>query len=191
MLTTSRIAFCFLFLSILVFTSVMFYNVGANKKSQDIVYVELQNKATTKIAVNAEYLRCMATNIYHEAASEPFMGQVMVARVVMNRIKHGFAQNPCAVIYAKHEIKQEDGEDTTICQFSWVCEDKQTPLRNAQYKQAEEIAKRVLTENAWSDIVPSNVLFFHNSSVNPKWPYQKVATIGNHTFYAKNSNNKQ
>lgn len=138
---------------------------------------------------NTEYIRCMATNIYYEAGSEPFMGQVMVARVVMNRIQHGFAKNPCAVIYAQHDVPQPDNPSTTrrVCQFSWVCEGKDTPQRNDRYKQAEDIARRVLTENAWHDIVPNDVLFFHNTSVNPRWAYERVATIGNHIFYSKTS----
>lgn len=138
---------------------------------------------------NAEYIRCMATNIYYEAGSEPFMGQVMVARVVMNRIQHGFAKNPCAVIYAQHDIPHPDDPNTTrrVCQFSWVCEGKDTPNRNESYKQAEDIARRVLTQNEWHDIVPNDVLFFHNTNVNPRWAYERVATIGNHIFYSKTS----
>jgi spore germination cell wall hydrolase CwlJ-like protein len=142
-----------------------------------------------KINANQEYIRCMATNIYHEAGSEPFMGQVMVARVVVNRMKHGFGKNPCSVIYAQHDVPTKEDATVTrrVCQFSWVCEGKDTPERNAAYRQAEDIAKKVLTENAWHDIVPSNVLFFHNTSVNPRWAYERVATIGNHVFYSKNS----
>lgn len=145
------------------------------------------NVVPQTLKINAEYIRCMATNIYHEAGSEPFMGQVMVARVVMNRIQHGFARNPCAVIYAQHDVPHPDNPTETrrVCQFSWVCEGKDTPQRNETYKQAEDIARRVLTENAWNDIVPNDVLFFHNTSVNPRWAYERVATIGNHIFYAK------
>ena len=180
---------------ILSFFAGKYYN---NLKTQQLIELEqyselearryaIKSKKVSK-STNAEYIRCMATNIYHEAGSEPFMGQVMVARVVMNRIQHGFAKNPCAVIYAEHNIPNPaDPTDTKrVCQFSWVCEGKDTPERNASYRQAEDIARRVLTENAWSDIVPNNVLFFHNTSVNPRWAYERVATVGNHIFYAKN-----
>jgi spore germination cell wall hydrolase CwlJ-like protein len=134
--------------------------------------------------INTEQLRCMANNIYHEAGSEPYMGQVAVARVVMNRIKHGFASNPCKVIHQSTTLTQED-ETRKICQFSWVCEGKTTPARNAAYLQAEEIARKVLTENKWADVIPGNVLFFHQAAVNPAWTYKKVMTIGNHIFYSK------
>lgn len=166
---------------------------------EQYVYAEVESKrfATKSMRVqkslNAEYIRCMATNIYYEAGSEPFMGQVMVARVVMNRIQHGFAKNPCAVIYAQHDVPHPEDPTTTrkVCQFSWVCEGKDTPQRNAVYIQAEDIARRVLTQNEWNDIVPSDVLFFHNTSVNPRWAYERVATIGNHIFYSKTSVKKQ
>lgn len=198
MLLRSRITFHFLIFILLILMTSAFYAGMIYKKKifyEDSVYNFTETKRlqakTQSVSVSAEYLRCMATNIYHEAGNESFMGQVMVARVVMNRIKHGFAKNPCAVIYAKHEIKSENQEEKVVCQFAWVCEGKQTPDRNVTYRQAEDIARKVLTENAWNDIVPNNVLFFHNSSVNPNWKYEKVMTVGNHTFYSKKRDNKQ
>lgn len=168
-----------------------YYSVKQTAALQKYVYEEMTPAKPSPVAlqmrINAEYVRCMATNIYYEAGSEPFMGQVMVARVVMNRIQHGFAKNPCAVIYAQHDLPHPDDPSTTrrVCQFSWVCEGKDTPQRNAAYKQAEDIAHRVLTKNEWNDIVPNDVLFFHNTSVNPRWGYERVATVGNHIFYSK------
>lgn len=146
----------------------------------------LKNKALK--AVNPEHLRCLATNIYHEAGGEPFMGQVAVARVVMNRIKYGFANNPCTVTYQKTIVPDLNDPDgvKTICQFSWVCQNKSSPSKNNPiYKQAEQIAFKVLSENKWHDIIPNNVLFFHNSSVDPNWKYKEFMTIGNHIFYSK------
>ena len=49
--------------------------------------------------VDPKQLACMAKNIFYEAGSESLNGQAAVARVVMNRIAHGFGKNPCAVIY--------------------------------------------------------------------------------------------
>lgn len=134
-------------------------------------------------SVKSEHIKCLATNIYHEAKSEPFMGQVAVARVVMNRIKHKFASDPCKVIYQKTYSEEKE---KNICQFSWVCEGKKSPSVNSTaYKKAEYIAKRVILENSWSDSIPNNVLFFHSIHVSPMWNYQKIMTIGNHVFYSK------
>jgi spore germination cell wall hydrolase CwlJ-like protein len=146
----------------------------------------------TKIP-NIEHLTCLATNIYHEAANEPFLGQIAVARVVMNRITHGFASNPCKVIYQSATVNSIDSEESKKqCQFSWVCEGKSKPHdSNPKYILAKEIAHKVLTEDAWSDIIPSNVLFFHNTSVKPNWHYSQVLTIGNHIFYSKNKKSQK
>lgn len=145
----------------------------------------LAKKSISK--VNTEQLRCLATNIYHEAAGEPFLGQVAVARVVMNRVKHGFGSNPCRVIYQSKDVPAtEDPEELKrICQFSWVCQNKGQPPRNERYMQAESIARQVLLENKWREIVPDNILFFHNTAVDPGWGYKQVLTIGNHIFYSK------
>jgi hypothetical protein len=142
----------------------------------------------TVSASHAEQIKCMAHNIYYEAGGEPYMGQVAVARVVMNRVNHGFASNPCQVIYQKHtRINSETERAVILCQFSWVCQGKLSPnTASDRYKTAHEIAELVITENKWRDEFKEEVLFFHNHTVNPRWPYKKSFTIGNHTFYAKN-----
>lgn len=147
-----------------------------------------QNAREDWVRKNAEYIRCMATNIYHEAAAEPFMGQVAVARVVVNRINHGFASNPCRVIYQKTVVRDSSrpGGARILCQFSWVCQGKGEPKINSNaYRQAEEIATKVLYEDGWGDAVPQNVLFFHSTAVNPAWGYERAMQIGNHIFYKK------
>jgi spore germination cell wall hydrolase CwlJ-like protein len=134
-----------------------------------------------------EQIKCMAVNIYHEAGGEPYMGQVAVARVVMNRVLHGFASNPCKVIYQMTTRWNPNTErSTTHCQFSWVCQHKKEPHKdNPIYVQAEEIARQILDENKWKDEISSDLLFFHNNKVNPRWPYYEKLIIGNHVFYSK------
>lgn len=141
--------------------------------------------------VSLEQISCLAMNIFHEASGEPFAGQAAVARVVVNRIAHGFAKTPCGVVYQANVVnKTEPDSDETVqvkvCQFSWVCEGKGTPNKNSErYKQAEQIAKAVLEKDAYSDVVPRSTLFFHNLTVSPQWAYKRVASIGNHLFYSK------
>lgn len=134
-----------------------------------------------------EQIRCMAHNIYYEAGGEPYMGQVAVARVVMNRVLHGFAPSPCKVIYQTTKRYDAERERAIIhCQFSWVCQGKLKPDTNSErYKTAEEIAEQVIHEDKWSDEIPDTVLFFHNKTVKPGWPYKHHFTIGNHLFYGK------
>lgn len=139
-----------------------------------------------------EQIRCMAVNIYHEAQGEPYMGQVAVARVVMNRVLHGFAVNPCKVIYQMTtRVNPETEQSTTHCQFSWVCQGKKDPHKdNPNYIQAEEIATRVLDEDHWNDEIPNTILYFHNTSVKPRWPYPQELRIGNHIFYSRTDKSK-
>jgi spore germination cell wall hydrolase CwlJ-like protein len=141
--------------------------------------------------VDPKQLQCMAENIYYEAKNEPIEGQAAVARVVMNRVKHGFAPTPCNVIYQVSYVTKIN-EDTLdeyrvrLCQFSWVCEGKGKPNPNdPHFKRAVEIAHDVLAYDAYQDVLPKSALFFHNLTVDPLWPYKQVAKIGNHIFYSK------
>jgi spore germination cell wall hydrolase CwlJ-like protein len=139
--------------------------------------------------VDPKQLTCMAKNIFYEAGSESLNGQAAVARVVMNRIAHGFGKDPCAVIYQASYVDKlidDEMQKVKLCQFSWVCEGKNEPNKNStKYKQAEQVAYDVLAHDAYTDVVPKSTLFFHNLSVDPLWPYKQVAKIGNHIFYSK------
>lgn len=146
--------------------------------------------------VDPKQLACMAKNIFYEANGEPFTGQAAVARVVMNRIQHGFGSNPCNVIYQANYIDKQSEEGETykqkVCQFSWVCEGKNEPNKNSLgYIQAKAIAYDVLAYDAYKDVVPSSTLFFHNTSVTPNWPYAEAKQIGNHIFYSKKKKQKK
>jgi len=140
--------------------------------------------------VDPKQLACMAKNIFYEANGEPTQGQAAVARVVMNRIRHGFGSNPCNVIYQANYIEKQNEEGDMykqkVCQFSWVCEGKGEPNKNSPgYIKAKEIAYDVLAHDAYEDVVPKSTLFFHNLTVQPSWPYQHAKKIGNHIFYSK------
>jgi spore germination cell wall hydrolase CwlJ-like protein len=146
--------------------------------------------------VDPKQLACMAKNIFYEANGEPIQGQAAVARVVMNRIQHGFGSNPCNVIYQATYVEKlnEEGDiyKEKRCQFSWVCEGKDEPNKNNPgYIKAKEIAYDVLAYDAYDDVIPKSTLFFHNLTVKPNWPYQHAKQIGNHIFYSKSKKKKQ
>lgn len=146
-------------------------------------------------AVDPKQLACLAKNIFYEAGGEPIIGQAAVARVVLNRINHGFAPTPCGVVYQTAHYKQEtpdgDTKQVKLCQFSWVCENKGEPNKNTKrYQQAKAIAYEVLAHDAYSDVVPKSILYFHNTSVNPSLQYNEVKKIGNHIFYSKSKKKK-
>jgi spore germination cell wall hydrolase CwlJ-like protein len=147
---------------------------------------------TVKV-VDQKQLQCLADNIYFEAGSEITEGKAAVARVVLNRIHHGFAPTPCKVVYQTTTVKQYNDNDEPlwikVCQFSWVCEGKGNPNRNSsKYKSSLQVAYDVLANDAYKDIIPKSVLFFHNTSYTNNWPHVVVKQIGNHIFYKKSNN---
>jgi len=144
------------------------------------VMTEMPILAINLPKIDMKQVLCMARNIYYEAGAETMHGQAAVARVVMNRVNHGFAETPCKVIYQKTTIN-----DNIVCQFSWVCEDKgELNKASATYKQAEMIAFQTMM-GMYKDVVPKTTLFFHSINIDPAWPYKQVAKIGNHIFYSK------
>ena len=138
--------------------------------------------------IDMKQIACMARNIYYEAGAEAMPGQAAVARVVLNRVNHGFAETPCKVIYQKTLINEN-----VVCQFSWVCEDKADPNKsNPKFKQAMKVAYEVMVFDMYKNVVPKTALFFHANTIDPLWPYKQVARIGNHIFYSKQKvNNEQ
>lgn len=125
-------------------------------------------------------LKCMADNIYYEAAMEPAEGKLAVGQVVMNRVAHpAFPKDPCQVIYQRNVFYQN-----VICQFTWLCDGSvgRKPVQPKQYEESMQAAKMVLLEGFR---LPSlkEAIYYHADYVNPKWNHQQVAKIGRHVFY--------
>ena len=98
----------------------------------------------------------------------------------MNRVASGqFPADICKTIYQKNIVYEK-----VICQFSWAC-DRNTgarPPNNANYRESEEVAKKVLLEEFR---LPSltNAMYYHADYIDPHWGREKVAKIGHHIFY--------
>jgi spore germination cell wall hydrolase CwlJ-like protein len=127
-------------------------------------------------------LECLTRNIYWESASEPFEGKVAVAQVTINRVESGrFAPDICGVVYQKNIIQER-----VVCQFSWMCDgsSKVKPIYPAQWKESEEVAKKVLLEGFR---LPSmkNAMYFHADYIKPQWGKPQVGKFGRHIFYAE------
>jgi len=131
--------------------------------------------ALTLVALDARAksdLICLAENIYHEARNQPVEGQVAVAKVTLNRVNHKhFPDSVCEVVYAPK-------------QFSWTSH-KNKPVTEAKaWLMSLVVAQLViLTHSAKPEFTATH---FHTRQVNPYWNRrkEKVATIGNHVFYA-------
>jgi spore germination cell wall hydrolase CwlJ-like protein len=125
-------------------------------------------------------LRCMAQNIYWEAAGEPPEGKLAVGQIVLNRVAHeDFPKDPCQVIFQRNVVYSR-----VVCQFSWYCENNyRTRAMNPEsYRESMEAAKMVLLEGFRLPAL-ENALYYHADYVNPQWRKERVAKIGRHIFY--------
>ena len=166
-------------LAILAIQSVTERKLGALRDMQIV-----SSKDVVTIRDRERQLDCLAKNIYHEAASEPFEGKVAVAQVTMNRAESGkFPTDVCGVVYQKNIFMEK-----VVCQFSWYCENGgKPPIRSqAMYNESYEVAKKVLLEGFRLDIM-KKAMYYHADYVNPKWGKPKIGKIGRHIFYAENN----
>jgi spore germination cell wall hydrolase CwlJ-like protein len=131
-------------------------------------------------------LVCLALNTYHEARDQPFIGQVAVAQVVMNRVRDDrYPDNPCDVI--KQGPTYSWAEDYPVrhrCQFSWYCDGKSDKPRDTKaYEQARMIAHGVYYGNL--DDFVEGATHYHAHYVYPEWAKSKTRTvrIDDHIFY--------
>jgi spore germination cell wall hydrolase CwlJ-like protein len=140
----------------------------------------LSSPDIVSIKTRERQLECLAMNIYREAGHENFEGKVAVAQVTMNRAAHpSFPKDVCAVVYQKSVIM-----DKVVCQFSWYCDGspKVKPTNTAAYNESMAVAKKVLLEGFRLDVM-KDALYYHANYVNPRWPLEKIGSIGNHIFY--------
>lgn len=125
-------------------------------------------------------LDCLTTNIYREAANEPFEGKVAVAQVTLNRVDHPrFPKEVCQVVYEKNIFMER-----VVCQFSWYCMKLPKIDKTSEaYKESLIVAKKVLLEGFRLESL-STAVFYHAEYVKPNWPYQRINQIGTHIFYS-------
>ena len=152
-------------------------------RSQSTTVVPHESETRTQIQSQLpdSEINCMADAIYYEAGHESIEGQEAVGRVIKNRVRHGFSKTVCGVV--------NQGAGTKYCQFKFRCVNHPTPPLPKLYIHCRELAKQILLEDKYSQVVPKTALFFHAKYVHPTWPhYKQVAEVGNHVFYAKLGN---
>ena len=134
----------------------------------------------------AEAIVCLALNVYHEARDQPFIGQVAVAQVVMNRVyDYRYPDHPCEVVFQGPTYSwKPDFPVHHRCQFSWYCDGKSDKVYDEDaYKQALTIAHGVYYDNL--DDFVEGATHYHAVYVLPEWAESKtpVVQIGQHMFY--------
>ena len=117
---------------------------------------------------------CLAENIYYEAGNQGHDGQLAVALVTMNRVKHKFSNSICSV------VKQRTDK---VCQFSWKCEKHNRPDPGL-YREVRDVALYTYLNYGMIDDITEGATYYHADYVNPEWHNLKKTTkIGQHIFY--------
>lgn len=148
------------------------------EKSWRIGQDERRKALAERRARLAQHL-CLARAIYFEARSESELGQLAVAKVILNRVRNPlYPTTICDVVY--------QGADQPGCQFSFACDgrpDKPRPGR--AWEQAKKVAGRALAGDTDEQII-STATHFHADYVRPKWSdsMTRLIKIGRHIFYS-------
>lgn len=124
-----------------------------------------------------EDLQCLAKNVYFEGRNQPWVGQVAIAQVTLNRVRSAaFPSTICEVVRQKKR---------NICQFSWYCDGKSDQPKDVKdYDKATDVAIQV-----YSGTIPDvteGALWYHATYIRrPFWAYsmKEMVKINEHIFY--------
>ena len=122
--------------------------------------------------------QCLSEAIYYEARGETVQGQLAVAEVVLNRVRHrAYPDSICGVVY-------QGSERGRGCQFTFTCDgSKNRPMQGRAWERSEMAARHALM--GFSAPVTSAATHYHTVAVSPVWSNALVPTrqIGVHLFY--------
>lgn len=122
--------------------------------------------------------KCLSQAVYYEARSEPILGQIAVAEVVLNRVgDHRYPNSICEVVY-------QGSERTTGCQFTFTCDGatEKSP-RGRLWNRSQAVAAHVMMD--LHKPLTGTATHYHTDYVDPIWNKHLVhtRTIGAHIFY--------
>ena len=121
---------------------------------------------------------CIAQAVYFEARSEPLVGQVAIAEVILNRIvDERYPDTACAVVFQNQHRRHK-------CQFSFACDGQSDRPRNTRsWEKALKVVALVM--NGERSGVAKRATHYHASYVNPRWSahLNKLGQVGRHIFY--------
>ena len=146
--------------------------------------------AVHKMELKVGDVKCLAKNIFFEAAVESTAGKVAVAYVTLNRVESDKYPNTiCEVVYqGSHFSNGHPKRD--MCQFSWYCDGKgDTPKPGQLWNESQRVAKEMLRRHLSSqllDITDGSTHYHANwMETFPKWSTKrkKMLAIDQHIFY--------
>jgi Cell Wall Hydrolase len=139
-----------------------------------------KRKAIAEKRVKLAEENCLARAVYFEARSESELGQLAVAKVILNRTKDAnYPKTICGVVY-------QGSDRRNSCQFSFACDGLPDDIKN---KEAWDRSKRVAHKAMAGDQSIKAIAAatnYHADYVQPKWArsMKRLIKIGRHVFYS-------
>lgn len=122
---------------------------------------------------------CLAKAVYFEARSESELGQLAVAKVVLNRVKDpNYPKTICGVVY-------QGSDHRNSCQFSFACDGIADEVKNREaWDRSKMIAQKAIAGDQTIRIIGA-ATNYHADYVRPAWAkdMRKLIKIGRHIFY--------
>jgi N-acetylmuramoyl-L-alanine amidase len=150
-------------------TKVKLYNATRNYRptAADLGRAPSRSKSTMHVASHSRNdVRLMANAVYGESRGEPYIGQVAIAAVILNRTRHpSFPHTPAGVIF-------QPGAFTAVADGQiWL-----TPNKTA-IKAVNDALK------GW-DPSGGAIYYFNPATATSKWIWSRpqIKRIGNHIF---------
>ena len=154
----------------------------ANTDQQFAVPTQQKQQLIAQRRIREAEENCLARAVYFESRSESDMGQLAVAKVILNRVKSpDFPKTICGVVY------QGSGSRNS-CQFSFACDGLPDDVKSpSSWAHAKMIAERAINNDP-SVAMLGNATNYHADYVTPRWAHtmRRLIKIGHHIFYASN-----
>jgi spore germination cell wall hydrolase CwlJ-like protein len=123
---------------------------------------------------------CLARAIYFEARSESELGQLAVAKVILNRTRDpDYPKTICGVVY------QGSGSRNS-CQFSFACDGLPDDVKSPRaWANSKRIAQKAIAGDHRVAAIGS-ATNYHADYVSPRWArsMKRLIKIGHHIFYS-------
>lgn len=126
-------------------------------------------------------LLCLALNVYHEARSEPVMGQYAVAMVTVNRAGRDEGR-VCAEVFKPFQFSWANSRVTKV-KGGWLIPQSLRPFESDAWDKALRIAT-VTLDGRMLDVTLGST-YYHTQAVQPAWrrAFEITRKIGAHVFY--------
>ena len=135
-------------------------------------------------------LTCLAIAIYFEARGEPWVGQLAVGHVIMNRVEDKrYPDDICEAVKQGITYKWSEHPVPNKCQFSFYCDGKSDePIDLEAYQESRMFAYGAMHRRTKDPT--DGATHYHADYVNPSWAASKTykIQINQHIFYKWENN---